>query len=59
MGTTNKNTLDPTEDFFFVLGANHPYGDHFEILGVNLDTKFSMYTEVSRVASEGSRRLQI
>ena len=58
-GEANKMTFHPTKEHLLILDPQHPYGEHFEILGVQLDTKLIMFNEVNRIVSEASKRLHI
>ena len=58
-GRANKVTFDLGKEHLLILDPQHPHGEFFDILGVHFDTKLVMYNEVSRAASEASRRCHI
>ena len=58
-GYANRVTFDPGKEDTLILDSQHPHGEFFEILGVQFDTKLTMYAEVSRTANEASKRCHI
>ena len=58
-GHANKVIFDLAKEHALILDPQHPYGEFFEILGVQFDIKLVMHAEVSRTASEASRRCHI
>ena len=58
-GHANRVTFDPAKEHSLILDPQNPHGEFFEILGVQFDTKLTMYAEVSRTANEASRRCHI
>ena len=58
-GHANRVIFDPGKENALILDSQHPHGEFFEILGVQFDTKLTMYAEVSRTTNEASRRCHI
>ena len=51
--------FDAAKKHFAIVYSGQPFGEYFDLLGVKLDTKLCMHVEITKVAIEGSDRINV